>query len=156
MSILSSNLNIAHQVRPGWNVPVNAILTTLLISALLYLIIIGSSIAFNVIASLSQVGLISSYIVCIGCMLRRRLVGEPLHPSRFSLGRYGIYVNATAILFLILAFCFLFWPAAPSPTPASMNWSSLMFGAIVIFSMIYYYLYARHVYVGPVEYVKQM
>lgn len=136
------------------DVPANAVLVTLLCTTLLSLIIIGSTIAFNVITSLGQLGLVSSYIIVIGCIFAKRLRGEALLPSRFKLGRAGIVINALALCFLSLAFIFLFFPAAPHPTPQSMNWSCLMYGFILTFSLIYYYVWGRHNYVGPVEYVK--
>ncbi|ORX94415.1 GABA permease [Clohesyomyces aquaticus] len=125
-------------VHPGVDVPINAILVTLLLTTLLSLIIIGSTIAFNVITSLGQVGLISSYLVVIGCIFYKRLLGLPLLPSRFSLGRSGILVNGIALAFLSTAFVFSFFPAVPRPDAQGMNWSVLM-----------------HKYVGPVEYVKE-
>jgi choline transport protein len=54
------------QVRPGWDIPLNAVLVTLLSSTLLCLIIIGSNIAFSVIISIGQVGIVGSYIMGIG------------------------------------------------------------------------------------------
>ncbi|KAI5777063.1 amino acid/polyamine transporter I [Geopyxis carbonaria] len=145
---------LAH-VRPGWDVPVNAVLVTLFLSTLLSLIIIGSTIAFNVITSLGQVGLVSSYIIAIACVARKRIVGEPLLPSKFNLGKWGLPINMIALAFLSLAFVFLYFPAAPNPTPESMNWSVLIYGSILIVSLGYYYFTGRHVYVGPVEYVNR-
>jgi amino acid transporter len=130
------------------------VLVSLLCTTLLSCIISGSSIAFNVITSLGQLGLVSSYIVAIACILAKRIRGEKLLPSRFNLGRSGIVVNSIAIAFLSLSFVFLFFPAAPHPTAESMNWSILMFGSIVIFSLVYYYVWGRYSYVGPVELVK--
>lgn len=129
-------------------------MVTLLCTTLLSLIIIGSTIAFNVITSLGQLGLVSSYIIVIACIFAKRIKGEALLPSRFSLGRFGLLVNGIALCFLALAFIFLFFPAAPNPTPESMNWSCLLFGFILGFSLVYYYVWGRHNYVGPVEYVK--
>jgi amino acid transporter len=145
---------LAH-VRPGWDVPVNAVLVTLLFTTLLCLIIIGSTIAFNVITSLGQVGLVSSYFIAIGCIARKRILGEPLLPGRFSLGKLGLPINIFALCFLTVAFIFLYFPAAPHPNAQTMNWSSLMYGSIIGISLIYYYIWGRHVYVGPVEYVKR-
>lgn len=132
----------------------NAVLVSLLCTTLLSCIIAGSSIAFNVITSLGQLGLVSSYIVAIACILAKRLRGEKLLPSRLDLGRSGMVVNLIAIAFLLLAFVFLFFPAAPHPTVESMNWSILMFGVIIIFSLVYYYVWGRYTYAGPVELVK--
>jgi choline transport protein len=141
-------------VRPDWDIPINAIIATLLCTTLLSLIIIGSTIAFNVITSLGQVGLISSYLVVIGCIFARRLRGEPVLPSRFSLGRAGIVVNGLALVFLSVAFFFCFFPIMPNPDLSGMNWSCLIFGFIMGFSLIYYHVSGRYNYIGPVEYVK--
>ena len=129
-------------------------MATLLFTTLLSLIIIGSTIAFNVITSLGQVGLLSSYLVAISCIFAKRLFGDRLLPSRFSLGRSGIVVNGIALAFLSLALIFCFFPAVPAPTPEGMNWSCLIFGFILSFSLFYYYVYGRYNYLGPVEYVK--
>lgn len=143
------------QVHPSWDVPVNAILATLLSTTLLSLIIIGSTVAFNIITSLGQVGLLSSYLVVIGCIFAKRVRGETLLPSRFDLGRAGVFVNGIAMSFLSVAFVFCFFPSAPYPTPIGMNWSSLIFGSMMGFSSLYYWLAGRHRYVGPVEHVRR-
>ena len=41
-------------------------------------------------------------------------------------------------------------------TPETMNWSVVVFGGVVIFSLLFYVLYARKVYAGPVTRVKPM
>ncbi|KAF2703700.1 amino acid transporter [Pleomassaria siparia CBS 279.74] len=143
------------KVPPGWNVPVNAVMVTLFCTILLSLIIAGSSIAFNIITSISILGLLASYIVAIACIFHNRVHGHALLPSRFNLGRAGILVNGIALAFLSVAFVFVFFPVVPYPTPESMNWSSLIFGFAVGFSLVFYYVSGRHVYVGPVTSVKQ-
>ncbi|KAH6883564.1 hypothetical protein B0T10DRAFT_463488 [Thelonectria olida] len=54
------------KVPAGWDVPINAILTTFLISSLFSLINIGSAVALNSITSLATTSLLSSYIVSHG------------------------------------------------------------------------------------------
>jgi choline transport protein len=144
------------QVRPGWDIPLNAVLTSLIITTLLSLIILGSTIAFNVIASIGQVGISLSYLVAIGCIYRKRVFREPLLPSRFNLGRAGFTINSLALIFLLFACVMPFFPAVSSPTPAEMNWNILVTGFTVICALIYYYVRARHIYKGPVAIVKVM
>jgi len=146
----------AIQVRPGWDIPVNAILTSLVITTLLSLIILGSTIAFNVIASIGQVGISLSYIVAIGCIFRRRLFREPLLPSRFDLGRAGFTINLLALIFLLFACVMPFFPPVSKPTAAEMNWNILVTGFTVICALIYYYVRASYIYKGPVAYVKKL
>jgi choline transport protein len=131
-------------------------MATLLVTSLLSLIIIGSTIAFDIIVSIGQVGTVASYIVAIACIARRRVLGEPLLPSRFNLGRAGLAINTVALCFLVLAFVFPFFPAASRPDAAAMNWNILLTGFTVAAALVYYYAKARHVYRGPVAYVKQL
>jgi choline transport protein len=141
-------------VRPGWDIPLNAVVVTMVFTAILSLIIIGSTTAFTIITSLVSIGLTSSYMIAIGCVVNKRIQGQPLPPSRFTLGRAGLPVNIAAMCFLALAYVMLFFPSAPNPTAASMNWTILIYGVALMFGLIYYYFRARHRYVGPVEYIK--
>ncbi|KAF2656678.1 amino acid transporter [Lophiostoma macrostomum CBS 122681] len=142
-------------VSPKFDVPINAICLSFGVSCLLSLINLGSSVALMNIASLSTAAIIASYIVSISCIALKRIRGEPLLPSKFKLGRAGLPINIASIVFLVFIFIFSFFPMGPKPTPAGMNWSSLMFGATIIFSLIYYYVRGRHVYAGPVAYVRK-
>lgn len=63
-------------------------------------------------------------------------------------------MNAFAIAFLALAFVFLFFPMAPNPTSATMNWGILIYGVAVLFAAGYYFVKGRHEYQGPVHYVR--
>ncbi|KAK6845408.1 amino acid transporter [Apiospora arundinis] len=145
-------------VRDGWDIPINAVMTTLIITALLSLIIIGSSIAFNVITAIGQVGLYTSYIITLIAIIIRRFSRRQrgtLPPSRFDLGKAGLPINLGALAFLVVMFPFLFFPTAPNPSPAGMNWSCLVYSVVVIFAMMYYFFKGRHIYKGPVEYVRK-
>ncbi|KAL1645963.1 hypothetical protein SLS61_008074 [Didymella pomorum] len=153
-SLVATNVLVV--VPPGWDIPVNAVMSTLAVTALLSLINIGSAIAFNIVIALGGLGIITSNIIVISLMLRKRLNGEPLLPSKFDLGKMGgFYVNIVALAYLFIPYVMICFPSIPNPSLIDMNWSSLMFGGLVIFAMVYYYLYGRHKYDGPVEYVKQ-
>lgn len=136
--------------------PMNAIAVTFVTSALLSLINIGSATALNSITSLSTNALLSSYICSIGCMVWRRWTGAPLLPSHFSLGRWGLTLNIASVAFLISAFIFSFFPMSPKPSADVMNWNVLIYGVVVVGSVLYYFLKGRHRYVGPVEYVRKL
>lgn len=45
---------------------------------------------------------------------------------------------------------FSFWPTQRPVTAANMNYAVLITGAIVIISLVYYLVWARRVYTGPV------
>ncbi|KIV95884.1 hypothetical protein PV10_03485 [Exophiala mesophila] len=142
-------------VSPRLQIPMNAILFTISFSVLFSLVNIGSTVAFNQILSLGLASLLSSYFISIFCLFLRRLRGQTLLPSAFSLGKFGIPINIGSLAFLALAFTMSFFPGGSNPTVESMNWSSLAFGGTLILGGIYYVGWARHHYVGPVEYVRK-
>ncbi|KAJ4017450.1 hypothetical protein NW761_015003 [Fusarium oxysporum] len=140
----------------GWDAPINAILTIFLISSLLSLINIGSAVALNSITSLATTGLLSSYMVSIGCMIWRRCTKSPLLPSKFSLGRWGLAINIISEAFLVLIFVLAFMPGYPNPTASQMNWIILIYGTVALSSLVYYVFRGTHRYEGPVAYVRRL
>ena len=65
-------------------------------------------------------------------------------------GTFGIVVNALAILYIIIVLFFSFWPSELPVTPVNMNYSVLITGAAVIFSVLWYLVLGRRDYLGPV------
>ncbi|KAH8810578.1 amino acid/polyamine transporter I [Xylogone sp. PMI_703] len=143
------------QVMTGWNIPLRTVCVSLVISCLLSCINLGSSTALNAINSLGGIAILSSYFITISCLIWRRVSGQPLPPRRWSLGRYGLYINIAALSFLTPIWVFAFWPLATPVTAATMNWSSTMFGGVLVFALIYYVVKGRYEYVGPVLQVKR-
>ena len=143
---------------------------TTTISALLALIGIGSSLAFNDIISISVVGLYASYLVATTLLLWRRVTGAIRPASEFfnestivnapdstlTWGPFkmpriiGALVNCVAIAYMTIIFLFAFWLPALPVEPATMNYACLVFGATVLLGIAWYMVYARKVYKGPV------
>ena len=150
---------ITSQVRPAIKVPVNAIIVIFVFAALISLINIGSTVAFNTVTSLGTGTLTVSYIVCISCVVWRKVCSQPLLPSQFDMGRvFGLAVNIVALAWLCLVLLFAFFPPVPVPllTPIGMNWSVVVFGGVAVFSIVYFVIWGRKRYVGPVEYVRRL
>lgn len=70
---------------PRTSIPIYTIGVTTVISILLSLIILGSSVAFNNIVSLSVVGLYSSYLLSCSLLLWRRINGSIKPPDSTAL-----------------------------------------------------------------------
>ncbi|KAK4506653.1 hypothetical protein PRZ48_000385 [Zasmidium cellare] len=143
------------EVSPRWNIPLNAIYVTAVVSSLISLINIGSYTALNAINSLGVVSLLFSYTVIIGCLVLRRWRGPALPRRRWSLGKYGLAVNVASLCFIVPVLFFAFWPVARPVTPAGFNWSSVMFVGVLLVALMHYVLFARHTYTGPVVLVKR-
>ncbi|GAQ08164.1 hypothetical protein ALT_5485 [Aspergillus lentulus] len=142
-------------VTPGWNIPLNSVMVSLVVTILLSLINIGSQVAMSAIVSLTITSLISAYILSIGCVLLKRIRGEPLPPRRWTLGRFGMAVNIAALAFLLPIFVFSFFPLTKKVDTKTMNWSVVMYLAMLTFASVYYLLWGRHNFIAPVALVKR-
>ena len=165
MKDLGCTLIETGQVQPSSTVPMHAVIIALGLSLLIGLINLGSAAAFNDVISLSINALFASYIITESLLLWRRLTGgirfrkddgqhsmeiNQLIWGPFHLpGAFGIAVNVFAILFGTIILFFSFWPVATPVDPAHMNFSSLMTGAVFIFALVYYFIWAKHTYKGP-------
>ncbi|GAB7366367.1 hypothetical protein MBLNU230_g8165t2 [Neophaeotheca triangularis] len=97
--------NWVARIHPRFQTPVNAVYVTATFSFLLSLIYIGSETAFYAITSLMTVALLQCYLFSIGSMLWRRIYKpETIPASPFSLGAWGIPVNASALVWCAWAF----------------------------------------------------
>lgn len=147
--------NWVARVPVGYDVPVPAIIVSACCSCILHCINIGSSIAFNIIMSIGTVALLTSYMTSIGSITWRRIHKMPLLPSKFSLGRFGLFVNISALLFCLIVYIFAFFPPVAHPDAAAMNWAIAVYGGVLLIALIYYIAWARRAYVGPVAYVRK-
>lgn len=143
------------RVSPHWNIPLPGIIVSLVISALLSLINIGSSVALNAITSLGAVATLISYYLTIGCLVHRRFFGAPLPDRRWSLGRWGMAVNVGALVLLTPLIFFLTWPLTTPVTAETMNWSSVMLAGVFLIATVYYVAKGRNEFEGPVVHVKR-
>ena len=139
------------KVTPGWNIPLNAVMISLFVTICLSLINIGSTVALNAILSLTTASLLTSYMVCIGCVLLRRIRGQELPPRRWSLGKGGMFINIGALCFLAPVYVFSFFPLIKEVDATTMNWSCVIYGGVIIFANIYYVIFGRHQYTPPLS-----
>lgn len=126
-----------------------SIILSSVISILLSLINIGSAVAFNAIISLVVAAFFGSYAVPIAILAWRRATGYPLQYGPWKLGRFGLATNIIALVFLVITFIFSFFPIAIPVTGATMNWSCVLWGAIMLLGTFWYYIKQRHVFTGP-------
>ncbi|KFY48511.1 hypothetical protein V495_01268 [Pseudogymnoascus sp. VKM F-4514 (FW-929)] len=147
--------NFLAHVRPGWDIPLNAVMVSFIITIILSMINIGSTVAFNAIASLGTAALISSYIISISCVRIKRWRGHKLPPARWSLGKFGAPINDFSILYLTLVFIFSFFPMTAVVDAESMNWNILIYGFTIMFAIVWFFARGKKQYAGPVEYIRK-
>ena len=155
------------QISPRTTVPLAAIVVVFVCAALVGLINIGSSTAFNDVVSLVLEGFYSSYLMACSMLLYRRVRGDISDPDIENTlqapyqwgpwrlkGYLGTINNIVACAYLILISWFSYWPTSTPVTPKTMNYSSLVLGVVAIASMVYYRAWPRKTYHGPVVEVK--
>ncbi|GKZ37169.1 hypothetical protein AbraIFM66950_008592 [Aspergillus brasiliensis] len=132
------------------DLPKRAITTTSCLLILFGLINIASTTAFNAILSLAVLGLHISYLVPIVFFLWHRLVApHNLNYGPWKLGRAGIAINVTAIIYLLFTSIFMVLPFYQPVTPSNMNYASLIFGFVWLMSVVFWLVRGRKEYKGP-------
>ncbi|KAI0187998.1 amino acid/polyamine transporter I [Xylaria flabelliformis] len=150
----------------GSAIPIFSILASMSISLLLALIVLGSSVALSALLSLIVSALYSSYLLVCCLTLWRRCTGffKPFTTTDLDdLGQglrwgpwrvpepFGTINNVFAILYSIFLLFWSLWPLSTNPTAASFNWSVLVYGAVVAFSVVWYAVHARRFFKGPIK-----
>ena len=109
----------------------------------------------NAIISLNLVSLMITYQISIACILYRRVCHPELLPKcRWSLGKYGVAINACGLAYSSFCFFWCFWPNTTPVTADEFNWAVVMFIAVMLICAVAWVVRARHVYKGPVVLVE--
>lgn len=136
------------------NVPDNAVYLTSIAAGALCLINLGSTLGFNIIVSLTLLALLSTYMLSIGCVLRKRFLGEPLPHARWSLGRWGMPINVIAFLYSGFAIVFCCFPSQVPVTTDTANWAPAVWAGVLAASWVIYVVHGSRAYTPPVVFVE--
>lgn len=123
------------RVHPKLKMPINALMLIGSCLCILALINIASSTAFNAFISLPALALYISYFFPIFFLFIRRLSRSnptPVPWGPFRLGKFGPFINAGAMCYIIFI---LIWMPFPSFLPVdglSMNYAGPIVGAIIL------------------------
>ena len=158
------------QLDPRTVLPIRCIFVSVAVSVLLSLINIGSSTAFNDVIGLVTAGYYGSYLMASGLLLYRRCTGAIRAPASDESpnelvnnvgktlvwgpwripGLCGVLVNGFACVYLTVALFFSFWPSEKPVTGKNMNYNVLVFGAVMIMAVVYYFVKGKREYNGPI------
>jgi choline transport protein len=117
---------------------------------------IGSSEVLGIVLSMFNSALLISYAISIVVFLIRRLQGHLTQHARFSLGKWGTIINVLALAWIAPFIVFSFFPIAPKPTPATMNWDIVMVGGTLIWATGYYAIWGRKTYTPPTKSIQDI
>ncbi len=133
--------HVFYDIHPKLRTPVKSIIVT---SVLAFLLTVYSA-AYYVVTSISTITLYIAYVIPIFLNLRNKLRKKGEYTTRenapWSLGRFGPFINAIAIVwvaFITILFCL--------PPNELTLWTTVVF---VIALVIYWYGYANKHFTGP-------
>lgn len=133
-------------VSTGQQIPVRMVVLVSILQALLGLLYLGSTTAFNAVLSMSILGMYASYLLPIIFMLVQRCCRRA-HPGNilprggvFRLGRLGGFItNITSVLWLVFAMIFSTFPSYEPVDRQNMNYSVVVMSGWLLFGVVYYY-----------------
>jgi urea carboxylase system permease len=137
------------RVSPKTGTPVLPAVVVGVLSAAILLVNVGEAGLFTALTSVCIVMLYGAYLMVTVPMLVRRLRGEwTPQPGHFSMGRWGLPVNAVAVAYGALQMINLGWPRASVYDPAGGHWylqyfSPLFVGGALLAGVVAYALHRR-------------
>jgi amino acid transporter len=66
----------------------------------------------------------------------------------FDLGRFSVPLNIISVIWVSFFMIILCFPSISPVVPETMNWASLMIGAVMIFSLFFWFISGRKNYKG--------
>ncbi|KAK4629112.1 Choline transport protein [Fulvia fulva] len=134
-------------VNDKFGLPLNAMLLCFVVQAVLGLIYLGSSAAFNAFNGSGVIFLTLSYVIPVAISFfggRKRLSA-----GKFNLGAFGWFANAVSIAWCAFAIPLFSMPSALPVTMSSMNYASCVFVGGFAIAGFWYVVWGRSNYAGP-------
>jgi choline transport protein len=63
---------------------------------------------------------------------------------------FGPIVNVIGLIYTFITLFFSFWPSTAQVMPVTMNWSILLLGGSLIFSVLFYLVWGKKSYKWPI------
>jgi choline transport protein len=118
--------------------PVWSLALSFVITLLLGLINVASATAFNAVISLMVASYLASYLLPIALLGWKKWTKQELQMGRWHMGRFGLAINITAVVWTTIVFVFSFWPNSSSVTLQTMNWAVLLWGGTFVLGCLLY------------------
>lgn len=69
----------------------------------------------------------------------------------FNLGKWSLPINVISLIWISFFAVILCFPAVSPVSPVSMNYASLMIGAVLLFALFFWIVSGRRFYKGPMQ-----
>ncbi|KAL2047308.1 hypothetical protein N7G274_001329 [Stereocaulon virgatum] len=131
-------------------VPVYAILLACAVQVALNSIYFGTLTGFNTVISIATEGFYLSYAMPLLARVLAWFYGDARTlPGPYSLGRWGIWMNITGLVFLVFTSITFNFPTLAPVTPGDMNYTSAAIGIIGLISIVTWFTTGRKNFTGP-------
>ncbi|KAG1051465.1 hypothetical protein G6F52_003954 [Rhizopus delemar] len=122
----------------------NCLIMQLIICIIIILPSLGSTVYWEAIMSAAVISINVSYGIPLLCRLIWVRNNMPKGP--FSLGKFGLPLNFISVVWVCFFGVVLCFPSVDPVDPETMNWASLMIGAVMLFSIFFWFTSGRHKY----------
>jgi choline transport protein len=137
-----------------WESPARALWFQGFLIALVGILYLFASTVLQAILSVSTIALTISYAMPISALM---VVGrEKLPPGEFRLGRLGPLLNWVSVIYCVITTIFFFFPGAPSPSPAKMNYAIAVFGVMLVIAITFWFVQGNRTYLNTEDAIAQM
>lgn len=136
------------KVNDRFGIPLAALTLSAIVDCLLGLIYFGSSAAFSSFTGVATICLATSYglPILVSVMQGRK----QLKQAGFSLGRFGMAINITTLLWIVLSIVLFCMPTnLTGLSSSSMNYASVVFSGFAAISLAWYFAWGRKNFSGP-------
>ncbi|TKA71496.1 hypothetical protein B0A55_06477 [Friedmanniomyces simplex] len=129
--------------------PVNAVWFNNAVAIILLLLIFGGGLAIGAIFSIGALAAFVAFTTPI--FIRVFFVGNRFRPGPWNLGRFSMPIGAIASAFVALMVPILCLPSSTGSdlTPATMNWTCVVYGGPMAMILIWYAVDAHKWFKGP-------
>ncbi|KAJ5660542.1 hypothetical protein N7507_006993 [Penicillium longicatenatum] len=138
--------NIWIKVTPWTGTPLYAVWISVFFCIAINLIALGSYIAISGIFTLCAIALDWSYCIPILC----KLMFGNFEPGPWHMGVLSPWVNAWACLWTLFVSIIFVLPTAMPVLADNMNYACVYLAAVLLFSLLYWFIRGKAVYTGPV------
>ncbi|KAL0465180.1 amino acid/polyamine transporter I [Neurospora intermedia] len=135
------------EVHTGLDLPLNAMMLSMVIQILLGVIYFGSSAAFNAFSGVGVICLTISYAVPIAVSMiekRKHVIG-----AKFPLGKFGWFCNIIALAWSFFAVPLFCMPAYIPVSAGTVNYAPVVFVGFTSVSLAWYITWGHKNYAGP-------
>jgi len=129
------------------DVPLNAMMLSMVIQLILGLIYFGAPVAFNAFSGVGVICLTLSYAIPILVSLIRGR--SQVREGQFHLKGLGVFCNVVALAWSALAIPLFSMPTTLPVTPQLMNYASVVFAAFFLIATVWYFAWGKKNYEGP-------